>query len=212
MITAQVKTDVSDTADLVMIKTATPSAFAGAVFTYVLIVRNLGPSTAVDVQIVDSLPAGVEVADAGGCDDSAAGVLRCPASPPLTLTAGSSIAYTIVVTSSSGLDAGTVLQNRAAVTSNTPDPNTVNNTAYANTSIIGKSNLAIAKFADPPIVTAGAGLTYTVVVSNLGPSDGVSVRLVDNLPVEATQIGDVSASRSTLINVPATCLGAPSRY
>ena len=42
---------------------ATPSAFAGAVFTYVLTVRNLGPSTAVDVRIVDSLPAGVEVAD-----------------------------------------------------------------------------------------------------------------------------------------------------
>ncbi len=199
---------MSDTADLVMLKQATPSAFAGSVFTYVLNVLNLGPSTAYDVSVVDSLPSGVVVADAGDCVETSAGVLQCPAAPVTSLAAGNALTYTIVVTSSSSLLPGTVLQNRAAVTSKTHDPNPVNNTDDADTSIIGRSDLAIAKYADPPVVTAGEMLTYTVVVSNQGPSDGISLRLVDNLPVETALLGDVSISRSSLISVPVTCLGA----
>jgi uncharacterized repeat protein (TIGR01451 family) len=207
VITAEVGTKVSDTADLVMIKQATPSTFAGSTFSYVLTVRNLGPSAALNVQIADTLPSDVEVADAGGCLFSAPNTVRCPASPLPTLADGASISYTIVVTSSSSLLPGTVLQNRAEVASDTFDPNPVNNLAFASTSIIGRSDLAIAKFAEPADVQAGAILTYTVVISNRGPSDGVSVRLVDNLPPETVLLGDVTVQRSSLIGVPVTCLG-----
>lgn len=68
--------------------------------------------------------------------------------------------------------------------------------------------MAITKSADPLTVTAGSILTYTVVIKNNGPSDAISIRLVDNLPTEVTLLGDVGIVRSGYISVPVSCLGA----
>lgn len=206
VIQAQARTDVGDNADLIMFKAAQATVSAGSPVTYVLTVRNAGPSTAVNVQVQDALPPDVVIADLGGCANAGPGSVLCPPTPLVSLTAGSEISWTIVVSTSSDLPVGTTLQNRATVSSDTPDPNLVNNTAIAETSIIGQSNLGVHKAASSPTVAAGNELTYTVVVTNAGPSDAVSVRLVDILPPEVQLLRPIEVERSLLPGVPVICL------
>ncbi|MDW8440242.1 MAG: hypothetical protein RML96_07195 [Caldilineaceae bacterium] len=203
---AQVRTDVGDNADLIMFKWAPATVSAGSPITYVLTVRNAGPSTAVNVQVQDALPSNVVLADPGGCASIGSGSVLCPPSPLLSLTAGSEISWTLIVSTSSDLPVGTTLQNRATVGSNTPDPNPVNNMALVETSIIGQSNLGVYKTASSPSVAAGNVLTYTVVLTNAGPSDAISVRLVDILPPEVQLLRPIEVERSLLSAVPVICL------
>ena len=98
-----------------------------------------------------------------------------------------------------------MLENQAAVTSQTPDPNPVNNSATAGTTIIGQADLLIHKSGEPSRVLAGENLTYTIVVTNAGPSNAATVRLVDTLPGAVAQVGPVEAQRS-LSQVPIVCL------
>lgn len=129
-------------ADLVMLKQATPSAFAGSTFSYVLTVRNLGPSAALNVQVSDRLPGSVEVAEAPGCQFNAPDTVLCPSSPIATLAAGNEdTVYHCRDRVRAVFLPGTVLQNSAEVASSTYDPNEVNNIAFASTSIIGRSDL-----------------------------------------------------------------------
>jgi len=202
----QVRTDVGDNADLILLKQAPATVSAGSPITYVLTVRNAGPSTAVNVQVQDALPSGIVIADLGGCASTGSGSVLCPPTPLVSLTAGVEISWTIVVTTNSDLPVGTTLQNRATVNSDTPDPNPVNNTATAETSIIGQSDLGVYKMASSPSVAAGDELTYTVVLTNDGPSDAVSVRLVDILPPQVQLVRPIEVERSLLLSVPVICL------
>jgi uncharacterized repeat protein (TIGR01451 family) len=61
---AQARVDVGDNADLIIFKSAPATVYAGATISYVLTVRNAGPSTAAAVQVEDALPLGI---DASGC-------------------------------------------------------------------------------------------------------------------------------------------------
>ncbi len=202
----EVTTLVGDTADLVMAKSATPSVYAGQNITYVLSVYNTGPSLAAGVQILDLLPLSTTLmsVDAGCTVVDGQAQVRCPATPT-TLANGAGISFTLVVATDASLATGTVLENRATATSLTHDPNPVNNTAVADTTIIGQADLRISKAADPQTVLAGELLTYTVVVTNTGPSNAGSVRLVDTLPNEVRQEGPVLTER-TVSQFPIVCL------
>jgi len=79
------------------------------------------------------------------------------------------------------LSPGTSLENTATVTSSTSDGDPSNNTDDADTSIIGLAELALSK-TGPSTVTAGEQVTYTIVVSNSGPSAAQSVDVKDTLP------------------------------
>ncbi|MCB0023356.1 MAG: DUF11 domain-containing protein, partial [Caldilinea sp.] len=203
---AQVRTDVGDNADLIMFKWAPATVSAGSTISYVLTVRNAGPSTAVNVQVQDALPTGVTVADVGTCLQSGPATILCPPTAIPSMTAGAEITWTLVVSTNSDLPVGTTLQNRATVNSDTPDPNPVNNTTSVETSIIGRSDLGVRKLASSPTVAAGSELTYTIVVTNDGPSDATSVRLVDILPSEVRLLHPIEAERTMAVEVPIICL------
>ena len=207
VLSATVVTAISDSADLVMAKSATPSVYAGADITYVLSVYNAGPSLATEVQVIDQLPPSttlVKLDPACVAANVEQTSFRCPAEPA-TLDAGDRLTYTVVVRADASLATGSVLRNNAAVSSETPDPNLVNNNATADTTIAGRADLHVSKLADPNSVLAGEQLTYTVIVTNSGPSDAGSVRLVDVLPAEVTQVGPVLAERSLSLH-PIICL------
>ena len=76
---------------------------------------------------------------------------------------------------------GTVIGNTASVTSTTPDP-TVPNTASANVTSSTQADLSITKSAAPLSPIAGQALTYTITVTQNGPSDAVNVTVTDPLP------------------------------
>jgi hypothetical protein len=70
---------------------------------------------------------------------------------------------------------GTVIENTASVSSDTPDPDGSDDTATEETTVEqpapGLADLSITKADGPDPVVAGELLTYTLQVVNHGPSD-----------------------------------------
>lgn len=189
-------------ADLALVKTATEAASAGEQITYTLAAHNVGPSDAKDVTIVDTLPAGVTLVEAGtGCTAGDDGTVTCGVG---TLSPGGQVSVTLVVLVDGPVEPGTSLENVAVVTAATPDTYMANNVDVASTRVAGLANLALDK-QGPPGVVAGKLITYTLIVSNAGPSTAESVVVADKLPEDVTLI---AASYVTGNGRPIPCGGA----
>ncbi|MGH3371228.1 MAG: DUF11 domain-containing protein, partial [Nocardioidaceae bacterium] len=78
-----------------------------------------------------------------------------------------------------------VLVNNAVVSSDYADPNNGNNTVTALTTVNASADLAITKTSDQSVYKQSSLITYTVMVTNNGPSDALAVVVTDTLP--ATQ-------------------------
>ncbi len=78
--------------------------------------------------------------------------------------------------------AGTVINNNATVSSSVSDPNNGNNSATAAVTVNARSDLAITKTSDQASYKPSSVVTYTVSVTNNGPSNALAVIVTDNLP------------------------------
>jgi len=87
-------------------------------------------------------------------------------------------------TSSSAVD----VNDTATVRSDTPDPNTANNTATGKVSFAGSADLAIAKTDAPDPVVAGTDVTYTITVSNVSATAAPNAVMKDVLPKEVSLV------------------------
>jgi uncharacterized repeat protein (TIGR01451 family) len=145
-------------ADLSLVMSAAPEPVcAGLPVTYTLDVANAGPSRAVSVTVVDTLPAGVSLVSAGGdgwtCNGTA--IVTC-ARPALDL--GPAPAIAIVV--SSPTSPGTLV-NAATVGSTTSDIFGSNNSAQASTTV--QSGILAPSITAPEGAAIGAtGLSASV--------------------------------------------------
>ncbi len=165
-------------ADLSITKTDSADPVnAGDSLTYTVTVDNAGPDTATNVVVTDTLPAGVTLVSTSGCTEDPNGVPMCSLGD---IAAGGSASYTIMVS----VDAATVgtITNMASVASDTDDPDTGNNMVSEDTTVIAIADLSITKADSVDPVIAGTQLTYTIDVSNAGPSTAVNVVVTDNLP------------------------------
>lgn len=175
---------------------------AGSQLTYTLVVSNAGPSTATSVSVIDTLPAGVSYSSGSstlGTVSESGGVVTATIG---TIASGASETITLIV-DVAGTTNGTIT-NSATVTASETDSNTGNNSASENTTITPVIDLTVSKSDNPDAVNAGATLTYTVLVTNNGPSPATAVTLTDLLPAEvsfdsgsSTQ-GSVSESGGTV--------------
>lgn len=171
-------TQVDASADLSITKVATPNPVAlGQNLTYTMVVANAGPSDATGVTLTDPLPPGVTFVSAnslvGPCA-FATGTLTCAIGD---LAANASAAVTVVVTPT----VAGAISNTATVDANQPDPAAANDAAMADT-VAPSADLSLTKTASPDPVIAGEDLTYTLVVTNAGPSDAAGVTVTDTLP------------------------------
>jgi len=161
---------------------------AGLTLEYTLDVTNNGPSVAANVQIEDNLPSGVSInsVSATGGASCNAGVPGDPFQPTTcnfdSLAFGATETMTIVVTVLPGTTG--ILHNDAEVSSDNFDDNNANNLASEDTVVETEADLIVDKSDSPDPVLAGGLLTYTIDVTNDGPSTALDVILNDTLPSE----------------------------
>lgn len=165
-----------------MLDTPDP-VIAGDTIEYLVTVTNLGPAQAVNVVVTDTLPAGltfVSIAPSMGCG-AASGVVTCTLA---TLDSGASAIYTLTADVSPA--ARGAVANAVTVSSAIADPDNNNNTYTATTTLEPEVDLRLtAGGATPATAIAGATLTYTFTVENLGRSLATGVVLTDTLPAGA---------------------------
>ncbi len=169
-------------ADLELSKTSAPAAaIAGDFLTYTLVVHNDGPSAASNVRLTDTLPSDVTFS-------SVKPITSCALAPSNIVTcAWSSVAWqatipvTIVVKVGSGVR--NPLYNAAVITSSVADdPDLGNNTPALTTLVSAAADLWVSKSAWPAPAVAGKDLTYTLSITNVGPSNATNVHLTDTMP------------------------------
>jgi uncharacterized repeat protein (TIGR01451 family) len=179
--TAAAAGTVTTSADVSIVKEFSPAEpIAGQNVTYTLTAHNDGPSDARDVVLTDPLDSETAfvsaAADQGTCT-VIDGVLRCDIG---TLAAGATAVATITVTLAP--EAVSLVQNTATITTTTSDPDPRNNASSVGFEPGIIADLAVTKTASAATVEAGDPVTFTLEVTNNGPSDAVDVVLSDAIP------------------------------
>ena len=181
---------------------------AGAQDTYSIKVTNAGPSNVSEATVTDIFPAiftrvTFTATQSGGASGfSATGTSHI--NDTVTMPARSVITYKAsgkVSSSATG-----TLSNTATVTaaSEVPDPNTANNTATDSDTIIFRADLKVTVNDGKTATAAGAKNSYTIVVTNGGPSNVSGAVIDDTFPgtftgvtYTATQTGGASGFSAT---------------
>ena len=182
-----------DSADVQITKTS-GTAVAGQNLTYTLVVHNNGPDTAVGpFPVTDNLPTGLGTVTASGtgwtCSVSTTTVTCTRTNPADTLASGASFpAVTVTAAIPAGTADGTMLTNSASVGSTTYDPDLTNNTDEVTDPVARSVDLGIVKHTSGAVV-AGQDATYTLDVTNHGPSDSAGpITVTDDLPTGTTYV------------------------
>jgi uncharacterized repeat protein (TIGR01451 family) len=95
---------------------------------------------------------------------------------------GSSATIAVTVNVNSDVPAGTILVNNADVSSDSADPNNINNVASRSTTVQTRADVAVVKTADAAAYKPSSVVTYQITATNNGESKALNVVVTDNLP------------------------------
>ncbi|HKX55643.1 MAG TPA: zinc-dependent metalloprotease family protein, partial [Xanthomonadales bacterium] len=188
-------------ADLTVSKLCKPDGdlLAGANGVCTIIIQNLGPSAAASVQLVDT-----HVSNLAFTIDGVSPVPTCGVAGDVvtcnytTLAAGESRQVDVTISEDNPMD----INDTATVSSSTPDPDSSNNSASDGLHIVGLADLSISKSDTPDPVVAGEQLTYTIQVTNGGPSTAQNVVVTDVLPAGTSVVSVTPTSGQCIAGVP----------
>jgi uncharacterized repeat protein (TIGR01451 family) len=165
--------------DLEVRKTAQPTyVLPGEMVTYLITVTNHGPSAAQDVDVKEQLPHSTTLVKL----EPSRGVCVSQICQFGAMTAGEQIVLTATVRADGGLLPGAVLSNTATGFTDTPDRNPGNNQDTTPVVVGPLVNIAVSKHAQVVTATVGTEITYTMIVTNHGPSLSPNVVLTDLVP------------------------------
>ena len=178
--------------------------YAGENITYTQRVTNIGPLAATNPTFTQNTPAGttfVSMTPPAGWSCTtpaagAAGTITCTADVA-TLAANTATGdFTLVLATDPALASNTVITEVASVTMQETDPSPLNNSKAAETLVARLADVMVVKDNDAVLLPYGDGflytgnppsatpLTYTIVVTNNGPSIATNVVVTDTLPAE----------------------------
>ena len=201
---ASATTNVTASADLAVnvVGPFDPIAI-GATITYQVTISNSGPSVAANVVLNDLLPTGTTYVSASS---DVAGATFTLLGGSVTGTFGSLASgglINVIIIVQTDPNTPSQVFDTATVSSDTADSDTTNNTAVSNTTtVVPSADVAIlSETATPTNVLAGQTVTYTIIVSNNGPSPATGVTLVDTLPNGLTFVsGTVAGGSVSFLN------------
>jgi uncharacterized repeat protein (TIGR01451 family) len=171
-------------ADLKLVMNGPSTIPAGAPLSYTLDVSNLGPDATTGViTVADTLPVGFGSPVTGSgtgwsCGAPSGGVITC--TNPGPLLSGNALQQLTI--SMNAPPASGNVTNSATVSNSVSDPVASNNTASVMTNVGPQADLKITK-SGPASVNPGQNIVYTIVVTNLGPSDAPTTTVNDPTPV-----------------------------
>jgi uncharacterized repeat protein (TIGR01451 family) len=189
-------TTINQLADLTVAKTHTGNFTRGSIGTYNITVTNSGAAqTSASVTVTDTLPAGLTPTGWSG----AAGGWSCIIASQTvtctntnTLNAGVSYALLTITVG--------VAQNAAASVTNTAtvsgggQVNTANDTSSDPTTIVSSSDLSLTKITNNSGSGIGTNATFTVTLTNSGPTDATGITVRDQLPAGLTYISSTASA------------------
>ena len=191
-------------ADLGITKTDGSATYTpGTSLTYTIVVSNTGPADGVGATVTDTFPASLTnvawtcaVSGSAVCGNaSGSGDINETADIPV----GDSVTYTVtadVLASATGnLDNTATVAVPAGVT----DPDGTDNSATDSDTLDAQADLGITKTDGSATYTPGTSLTYTIVVSNAGPSDVVGATVTDTFPASLTNVAWTCAASGSAI-------------
>jgi len=163
-------------ADLSIAKADTPDPVpASGELIYTLTVTNHGPGVATDIEVTDTLPAGVSFVNAPGCMDNGAGTVTCTIGDLLP-TAPQNIQIAVMVDADLVDETGSAtITNEATVTSlTTPDPDTNNNSVLEDTQVLPGCAGELATIAGTPGMDNIVGTAGDDVIATLAGNDNIT--------------------------------------
>ncbi len=153
----------------------------GGLLTYTIVVTNVSDQIMSGVLITDRVPVNTSFSWASDGGQETGGVVSWTVSSVAT---GESVTRTMVVTVDEGLSNGTVIGNDGYGVRSEETPAPIMGSPV--TTLVGFPVLTIGKGAEPDPVTAGAELTYTLVVTNSGGLVATGVVISDMVPLNTT--------------------------
>jgi uncharacterized repeat protein (TIGR01451 family) len=166
-------------------KSGTPEQFINRNATYNIVVTNTGETTLSPVEVVDAVPAGNVIVNAGGGSVSGNNISWTIPS----LAAGARETFTIVVTNR------TAGQTCNSVTASAP-ADRLTDSAQACTVWRGVAGVLVELVDDPDPIQVGETTTMTVRITNQGNADLTNVRAVASLSSELAVVSTSAGAQS----------------
>ena len=194
------------TADLGIAKDdGQPTAVPGQAVTYTITVTNNGPDTLNSVKVIDSTPSLLSpvFAPSSGSYDGATGVWT-----GLNLAASQSVVLTLSGTIDPFARGNLVNTATVAPPPGVDDPAALNDSATDTDTLEPSADVRVVKTDDVDPAPLGGLLSYTLTVTNNGPSSATSVTVQDPLPPDM----DLDAGPGAIVPSQGTCnYDGPSR-
>ena len=174
---------VSNDADIVLTKVVdNPTPNIGDIVTYTITVTNKGEAVVTNLVVTDALPSGLTYNTVSPSD----GIWTAPNWNIGTLQPNEQ--ETIIIKAMVGLDqGGQTIINTISNSQDQIDSN-ITQDDFTATITVTSADLAVVKTVSNATPNEGDTITYTIVLTNNGPSTATGVSLIDNLPVGVTYV------------------------
>jgi uncharacterized repeat protein (TIGR01451 family) len=188
-------TTITQLADMTITKTHAGNFIRGSVGTYTITAKNSGAAATngTTVTVTDTLPAGLAPTGWSGTGWTC-NIVSQTVTCTRTSVLGVGANYpTIDITVSVAQNAASSLTNTASV-SGGGQANTANDTASDATTIVSSSDLSLTKVTNNAGSGIGTNATFTVTLTNSGPTNATNVTVRDQLPAGLTYMSSTPSA------------------